>query len=314
MFQAIEVKFLCPDGLELAGELVLPDGFAASNACAVLQQGSTLCDRDGNTPRTNQPSTLYRRIARMLAERGIASFRYDKREWDVMRPRELSYTFEQRVEDLCAAFGAMRDLDELDGVALSLVGHSEGGLVAQAAAAELAARGHGPESVAVLASPATTLVESIGWRGDQALARGTARLKPVGLAIHAVLHEYRRRIETGRDFAPGEFTAFADWYASLGGMNGWESWPWLKQHAQLDVARLARTLPCRAMYLHGDHDRIVNPDSLGMYREFTGGNGFPVTCEMMPGLGHYLEDSTRKAFVVSDALVDRVARWLADGE
>jgi pimeloyl-ACP methyl ester carboxylesterase len=311
MFQTMDIRFLSSDGLELAGELVLPDAFAASNACAVLQQGSTLCDRDGNTPRTNQPSTLYRRIARMLAERGVASFRYDKREWDVMRPREL--TFDQRVEDLCAAFGSLRDVDELDGVGLSLVGHSEGGLVVQAAAVELAARGHGPESVAVLASPSTTLLESIEWRADQALARGTAKLRRVGLAIHATLHEYRRRIESGRDFAPGEFTAFADWYAHAGAMNGWESWPWLKQHGQLEVARLAQSLPCRAVYLHGDHDRLVNPESLGAYREITAGNSHPVVCEMMPGLGHYLEDSTRKAFVVSEALVDRVAAWLVEG-
>jgi len=309
MFITREIAFTTHDGLELAGELVIPQGFR-DGVCVVLQQGSTLCDRDGNTPRTQSPSTLYRRIARMLAERGIASFRHDKRQWDWALPRPLTYTFEDRVGDLCAAFMATREAPELELARLALVGHSEGGLVAQAAANRLAEQHATPNSVTVLASPAGTLLESIQWRADQALSRGGQKHTKLGLAIHAVLHEYRRRMESGIDFGPEEYVTFCQWYAAQGAMNGWESWPWLKQHAALDVPTMAKSLPCPVLYLHGDHDRIVTPEALHGYRAATAHHPYIAVCELMPGLGHYLEDSTRKAFVVSERLVDRVAQWV----
>lgn len=308
-FDARELSFTCYDGLRLAGELVVPT--PNRDVCVVLQQGSTLCDRDGNTPRTTAPSTLYRRIARMLAEHGISSFRYDKRQWDAAAPTPLTYSLRDRVEDLCAAWRCASEAPEVKSARVFLVGHSEGGLVAQAAAGELATDGSRiPDGVAVLASPAGTLIESLAWRADQALARGGAKLTGIGLAMHAVQHEIRRRVESGVGFTIAEFETFRDWYQARGGMNGWESWPWMREHFLLRIEEVVSQLPCPALYLHGDHDRVVSPAYLDHYRGLTAAAGKQATCEMLPGLGHYLEDSTRKAFVVSQPLVDRVAQWL----
>ncbi len=309
MFEAYEINFESYDGSRLSGELVVPSEW--TGVLVNLQQGSVLCDRDGQTPRTDAPSTLYRRIARLLAEAGIASFRHDKRQWDRPAPEPLTYSFTDRVGDHCAALMAARSHPSVAGAKAVLVGHSEGGLVVQRAAAELSKRGVEVDGVVVLASPAVTLTESLEWRANQALSRGGPKLTQIGLAMHAVLHEVRRRAFGGIEFGEAEFEAYRDWYAKKGGLQGWESWAWMREHALLKLDQLVQGVSGPALYLHGDHDRIVDPASLEGYSGLWDAAGKAgAEFELFPNLGHYLEDSTRKAFVVSEPLVARVAEWV----
>ncbi len=69
------VETAVPDGV-LRGTLLAPAGDA--KAVAVIVAGSGPTDRDGNSPLGISAST-YRMLAEALAERGIASIRYDKR-------------------------------------------------------------------------------------------------------------------------------------------------------------------------------------------------------------------------------------------
>ncbi|MCA8939561.1 MAG: alpha/beta hydrolase, partial [Planctomycetes bacterium] len=68
---------------------------------------------------------------------------------------------------------------------------------------------------------------------------------------------------------------------------------------------------CPMLYVHGDHDTTVSIENLGLYRDAAtrAGRSNREFVEMTE-LGHFLEDSTRKAFVVKEALVDCLADWL----
>src|SRR5258708_3636948 len=72
-----QVTFPGADGATLAGTLQLPAGEKAGPAL-VLLAGSGPTDRDGNQPPA-LVTDLLKQVAVGLAEKGIASLRYDKR-------------------------------------------------------------------------------------------------------------------------------------------------------------------------------------------------------------------------------------------
>lgn len=119
-------------GLKLRGTLTVPPG-AGPFPGAVILAGSGPSDRDGNSPGGATPQHLAL-LARGLAERGIASLRYDKRGLPSNEGTvDLAAT---TVDDLAAdAVAAVRALDARPEVGpVFLLGHSEGGTLALLAA------------------------------------------------------------------------------------------------------------------------------------------------------------------------------------
>ncbi|NUQ33566.1 MAG: alpha/beta fold hydrolase [Planctomycetaceae bacterium] len=269
-----------------------------------------LCDRDGQGPRTGFQSTLYRRLARIFAERGIATFRYDKRQFDWPAPKPLTYTLTDRVNDLTAACNAMKSQPEVDPVRLAIVGHSEGGIVAQ-----LAAMGVKPARIAVLASPAVSLLETMSWRVRRNRMAKTVARRQSGIVQQQGVDELIHYVESGHDFTPDEFEEFKAKQSSKSAIQGWESWPWIKEHHRTRITETTAKLPCPSLFIHGDHDNTVSIENLERYRKAAAGvERNDIICETMVDLGHFLEDTTRKAFTVSETLVDRVARWVTNGQ
>jgi pimeloyl-ACP methyl ester carboxylesterase len=116
----------------LHGTLLTPQG--PTRAVAVIIAGSGPTDRDGNSPMGVTAAT-YRLLAEGLAERGIATVRYDKRGVAQSAPAataEADLRFDHMAED---ARGWARLTTETTGQPYAwLIGHSEGALVAQVAA------------------------------------------------------------------------------------------------------------------------------------------------------------------------------------
>lgn len=117
----------------LHGTLLAPEGTA--RAVAVILPGSGPTDRDGNSPQFGISAQPYRLLAQGLADRGIATVRIDKRgigESAAAAPAEADLRITAYVEDAraWAAEAAARTGQRC----AWLIGHSEGALIALAAA------------------------------------------------------------------------------------------------------------------------------------------------------------------------------------
>src|ERR1700742_3342184 len=100
---------------------------------ALLIAGSGSTDHDGNGPQA-KPATL-KKLAEQLAERKIATLRYDKRGAGGWKPefgKPEDFRFKDYVDDAVALVNYLREGGKFSRVAVA--GHSEGGLVAILAA------------------------------------------------------------------------------------------------------------------------------------------------------------------------------------
>src|ERR1700742_3547944 len=96
---------------------------------ALLIAGSGSTDHDGNGPQA-KPATL-KKLAEQLAERKIATLRYDKRGAGGWKPefgKPEDFRFKDYVDDAAALVNYLRDSGKFSRVVVA--GHSEGGLVA----------------------------------------------------------------------------------------------------------------------------------------------------------------------------------------
>ena len=112
----------------LGGTLTLPDKPAEKLPAVVLVHGSGPSDRDERVYRL----TPFRDLAEGLAQRGIASIRYDKRSFVYGRQmRKQTVTVrEETVEDALLAAELLRREERIDTEAIYLLGHSLGAMLA----------------------------------------------------------------------------------------------------------------------------------------------------------------------------------------
>lgn len=144
----------------LSGTLTLPAGIAFQVPGVVLIQGSGPTDRDGNQPPVIR-TDLLRQLADALARKGIASLRYDKRGMHanaMARPQaEADYAsffrWENFVADAAGAYRFLQRQGPVDPGKVAILGHSEGGLIALAAATSLQADGAAPPALILAATP-----------------------------------------------------------------------------------------------------------------------------------------------------------------
>lgn len=125
--------FILAEPAPLHGTLLTP---VDASAAAVLIPGSGPTDRDGNQMPAIQAATL-RLMAEALAEHGVATVRIDKRGIGASATALLSedgLRFDHMAEDVRAWAADLAARTGRDCV--WLIGHSEGGLVAQVAAAD----------------------------------------------------------------------------------------------------------------------------------------------------------------------------------
>ncbi len=119
--------------LELGGTLTLPRGAGGRVPVVVIIAGSGPTDRNGNSPLGIRPNS-YAQLAWRLAERGIASVRYDKR---VLPATKGSVDISRlSLDDFAADARAAADSLARDQrfSTVSLLGHSEGAALAMLAA------------------------------------------------------------------------------------------------------------------------------------------------------------------------------------
>lgn len=116
------------------GTLVVPSE-RGPHPAAVIIAGSGPTDRDGNSAILGGANNSLKLLAEGLAERGVASVRFDKRGVAASAaagPSEADLRFDTYVDDAAAWFQHLESDPRLDAVAF--VGHSEGSAIGMIAA------------------------------------------------------------------------------------------------------------------------------------------------------------------------------------
>lgn len=133
-------------GQKLVGTLALPVGGKPPYPVVLFFTGFTGI-RD-EVPITGTADGMFSRTARILAEHGMASLRFDFRGFGDSEGQQAEMSFTSEITDAIAAIDYLATLPEIDLQRLALIGLSTGGLIA----AETAVRDSRVQSV-VLWSP-----------------------------------------------------------------------------------------------------------------------------------------------------------------
>ena len=242
------VRFAGSDGVTLAGTLLLPIKSELQRVPGVvLVAGSGPTDRDGNNPLAPVRIDLLKLIAELLAGAGIATLRYDKRGIGESTPRPRGGLEEQErfvawdnfVGDVVAAQAELVRHDEIKPYATALLGHSEGGLLALAAAQLI--KKNRPHSLVLAATPGRPMADILRAQ----LGRNAPQLLDAAVQAIAAIQA------TGRIPAnvPREIEAVFPAYAG----------PFLQRLMAFDPARALLELDLPCLVLQGGADRQVVP-------------------------------------------------------
>lgn len=290
-------------GLGLSGTYAAPRD-REPLAAVLIVPGSGEVDRDADHPRL--PLGVSSDIAHALAAHGIASFRYDKRGVGRSEGSLLRTGLTDNVDDARAALTWLRTQSPAADRPVFLVGHSEGGMIAEALAA-----GDGELSgVVLLATPGTPGLEMMAWQTRQVadalppLARAVVRLFRIDLAKaqeKAVVRIQGSTTDTLR-------------------MNGQKvNARWQRQLLDFDPAPLLARITAPVLAITGDKDLQVNVEDLKIIRGTVAG---PVEVHRAKDLTHLLRTDPERPNLgaystlirrpTDAALLELVASWVGE--
>lgn len=294
-----EVSVPAGDGLAIAGTLALPRGEGPYPAMVLLSPGRL--DREGDSGRSRL--ALGRPLAAALAEKGVASFRYDRRGVGAT-PGDARLTgFHQHREDAAAVLRAITARPEVS--VAGAIGYSEAALHAVWLGAHA-----GAAAVVMLAGPATD--------GEQVYLRWAERLgkDQVPWAYQAVLRLLGRtpRSEVAR-FLTKAKQSTGDYIRLYGFRVGAPMWrEYLTYDPREDLAAVRVPL----LAVTGTNDFSVDHRDLDVIAGLVPG---PVETRHVPDLTHLLRRDPRPATgrsyreqarrPVDAELLEDVAAWSA---
>ncbi len=230
-------SLLVPEGPQLASP---PPSAKPTMPLVILVAGAGATDRDGNNYNVPGKNDGLRELALALADRGVATYRYDKRgagESYVLAGPEAASRFSDYVDDAVA----IAQIFALDNRFSRLVfaGHTEGALVATAATRRLEAMGARVDGLALLCASGKTAIETV----EEALADTPSELK-------AEAEEIMAELKAGKIHAnPSEY--FADFFRP-------SFQPWLASWFTFDVRADLAAIRAQLVFVQGDRDFQVD--------------------------------------------------------
>jgi dienelactone hydrolase len=308
-----QISFTSNDGSVLAGTLTLPGGSVEKVPALVLLQGSGPTDRDGNQPPVMR-TDLLRQIAEGLAQKGIATLRYDKRGMHANAPGlptdpkdyAAYFDWQRFVDDAYAAYAFLRAQPSVDLHKTGIAGHSEGGSISL----DLAARLQDKEKPAMLVLMATA-GRPIDVIVREQLDRQLAALKPA--QKRAFLTENDRVVKAIRDtgLVPEKLPQ------ALNGLYPFYSGPFWQAQLRLDPAALARRYAGPVLVVQGEADIQISAarDAVALDRALQSRDADDHAMIVLPHTSHNLkplqgEKDPGFEGEIDPALIDRMAAWL----
>lgn len=329
----LDARIPSPQGHELIGTLLLPDG-VKQPPVVVLVTGSGPQDRD-ETVMGHKPFLI---LADALARRGIASLRYDDRGVGESTGDYASATTMAFADDALAAVAWLRKRDDVDPKWIGIVGHSEGGLVAPIAVSKdpeiafaVLMAGTGVDGGRILTSQSERIMKVSGM--DQAAIDGIiARHEELMDAVRedASDEEIRRRyillsdaqveagraelgdektdelLETTRQQVEAMDTPFNDWMVAF---------------IKIDPRSYLSQMKCPVLAINGTNDvQVISELNLPeIERAITTGGG-TVTIIEYEGLNHLFQKSESGAVeeyvsietTIEPEVLDDIATWILE--
>lgn len=268
-----ELSFTARDGKELTGTLTLPDE-KQNYPVVVLVHGSGPNDRDETITPQNK---VFRDLAWLLADQGIATYRYDKRTYlygeEIMN--DLDFTvYDETVNDAIDAVSWIKEQDHIDANSVYVLGHSQGGMMMPAIAQAFHANGY-----IMMGAPVTNLLDLLP--------------KQIDYLVHLdgiVSQEENEQIEAmNRDLALlKELDALPNDQFIQGGYKAyWESM------IQYDPIATASNIHAPVLVLQGEEDYQVPVSEYEMWKN---AYGMKQNWEFhsYPGLSHLMQAGSLK--------------------
>ena len=157
-----EIDLVIANGdVEVGGTLTLPEGDIKA-PLVIMSSGSGPQDRDSNI----FDFKIFQVIAQHLADQEIPSFRYDDRGIGKSSGDFANATLEHLTSDVKAIISFFEQNKEYNFTSFSLLGHSQGGIIA----AKVAAENDAVDQLILMASPVPSLSEILRYQVKFAFA------------------------------------------------------------------------------------------------------------------------------------------------
>ncbi|MUL43015.1 alpha/beta hydrolase [Streptomonospora sp. PA3] len=245
-----------PDTLH--GTFALPPGGGDGLPAALIVSGSGPTDRDGNAPGRPDADTNAN-FARVLAEAGVASLRYDKLgsgETEMAsRDPDSPVGYDVFAQEVADAYAFLASRPRVDPSRLIVLGHSEGALFALRAHEIVA--DHEPRALILAAPPGRRYLDVLDRQLTEQVRRAEAA-GAMGFAQAAeTLSDARYAISRIRD---GGGVADLDLSHGLSGVFDPRFVPFLRRIDAMDPLDLAREVPAgtSTLVLWGTADTQVS--------------------------------------------------------
>ncbi|MDQ2933497.1 MAG: alpha/beta fold hydrolase [Chloroflexota bacterium] len=279
-----EVRFLAGDAM-LAGTLQVPDG--ADRFPSVLLLPSYLArDRDGSWDRGGHPAWflpggqagLLSRLAAALAERGVASLRYDKRGCGRSEGAWEKSDLFTLIDDARDALGWLRGRRDLDLRRTGVIGHGEGAAIGISVAI-------GDPVISAL-----TLVAGAARSWRDVLRRGVAeRMRTESDYGHALVSAIDRAAEELIEAADRRESSRVLHVNGAGAIElnlaAWE------QAIHTPPLALASMLHRSVTLVHAEADAWVDADEGRLLHSTLAAAGNRSELRLVPGAGHDLDEA-----------------------
>jgi uncharacterized protein len=295
-----DLRFRAGDA-SLAATLTTPDRAGAQRLPWALLVPSWLPrDRDGGWDRRRHPSWFapartegpLLRVAEALADRGVASLRYDPRGCGESEGSWEASDLFTRIDDARDAIGAMRSRGELDLRRTAIVGHGEGAVVALSVAI-----GDPAVGAVGLIGPSARSYRDVLRRGVARRAQsGRDREHPAVVTLDRLSEELIERVERHEPRAT----------VRIGGQDvtlelaGWE------QAFRTPPLALATMLHRNVVIAHGTEDEWADPAETALLAEVLRGAGNDPVVQLVEGADHDLSGATAGIEGFADALAARI--------
>lgn len=284
----------------LFGALTLPSGEGPFPA-VVLVSGSGDNDRD----ELIGPNRPFKDIAEGLARMGIASLRYDKRNFDYNQTwgdKSGRVIDSEVTDDAVTAARVLAKQPHIDARRVFVVGHSLGAMMAP----RIGRRDPQLAGLVLMAGPARHILDALEQQAREQSVRAGLSAEDVQKNVQAVIDEKALLAKVGpdEDAPAGNFNNAPQTY--------WLSWQ------RVDPVADARALSIPMLFLQGASDFQVSPTlDFGRWKQLVGQRDGTVF-HLYPGLNHLfmpagktgtIADYTKPAAVDPKVIAD-LATWI----